>query len=279
MNDFAGKVHHRIQVFDFQENGSPPVHIFEKFLQSHDLFLRTAKPQVGELAIGSPAHLAFGAGHPFEVVVVDHHQRSVFGPAHVRFDGVSLFNRPGKGRAGIFGNALVQSAVRNGGFAKKTVSYRHFLILLSCSVFFSGRKPSSAGVLMYCRCRLLQIAFSFYSNKKRVKSQTSSPQRPRSSFRTRFCQKFSLPAPAFVPKEPGAPVRRARLFSSDLFYSVRSAMTGSFFAAACAGTSPLINVRRMLTSIITSPCPNGKAANVAIPVSFPSNRLIGTDSR
>ncbi len=51
-----------------------------------------------------------------------------------------------------------------------------------------------------------------------------------------------------------------------LFYSVRSAMTGSFFAAAEAGISPEIRVSITLTSTITSADDTGSAASPAIPV-------------
>ncbi len=46
------------------------------------------------------------------------------------------------------------------------------------------------------------------------------------------------------------------------FYSVRSAMTGSFFAAAEAGMSPEMRVSTTLTSTMTIACHQGSAAIV-----------------
>ena len=54
-------------------------------------------------------------------------------------------------------------------------------------------------------------------------------------------------------------------------------MTGSFFAADCAGTSPLISVSTMLTAIMTIPCHTGSAASVEMPVRAPKIKLIGID--
>ena len=53
------------------------------------------------------------------------------------------------------------------------------------------------------------------------------------------------------------------------FYSVRKAITGSFFAAAEAGIKPLISVNTMLTATIISAEESGSAASVEMPVSTP----------
>ena len=49
---------------------------------------------------------------------------------------------------------------------------------------------------------------------------------------------------------------------SDFSYSVRSATTGSFFAAMREGISPAINVRNMLISTSTTAATGGSAADM-----------------
>ena len=50
-------------------------------------------------------------------------------------------------------------------------------------------------------------------------------------------------------------------------YSVRRAMTGSFFAADCAGMSPETSVSTTLTSTMMNAVPTGSAAMPAMPAS------------
>ena len=59
-------------------------------------------------------------------------------------------------------------------------------------------------------------------------------------------------------------------------YSVRSATTGSFFAAALAGIKPLIKVKVILMTIIVIAELIGKFAKVEMPVSMPSRALTPT---
>ena len=51
----------------------------------------------------------------------------------------------------------------------------------------------------------------------------------------------------------------------EKFYSVRSAMTGSFFAAACAGMSPEMSVSATLTHTMMKAVSGGSVAMPAIP--------------
>ena len=52
------------------------------------------------------------------------------------------------------------------------------------------------------------------------------------------------------------------------FYSVRSAMTGSFFAADCAGMSPEMSVKTTLTHTMMNAVETGSVAMPAMPVRF-----------
>ena len=63
------------------------------------------------------------------------------------------------------------------------------------------------------------------------------------------------------------------------FYSVRNAITGSFFAAAEAGINPETSVSNTLISTITSADVTGSAASPAIPVSENKIALIANDSK
>ena len=60
---------------------------------------------------------------------------------------------------------------------------------------------------------------------------------------------------------------------------MRSATTGSFFAAAFAGINPLISVSVTLITTMIIAEVNGKDAKVAIPVKCPKRALIPIESR
>ena len=66
-------------------------------------------------------------------------------------------------------------------------------------------------------------------------------------------------------------ISTSRIFQSMpmpcFFYSVRSAMTGSFFAAACAGMRPEMSVSATLTQTMTNAVSGGSIAMPAIPES------------
>ena len=64
-----------------------------------------------------------------------------------------------------------------------------------------------------------------------------------------------------------------------VFYSVRRAITGSFFAAALAGIKPLMSVSATLTHTIINAEVKGKLASVVIPVKCPSNALMPMDNK
>lgn len=63
------------------------------------------------------------------------------------------------------------------------------------------------------------------------------------------------------------------------FYSVRRAMTGSFFAALLAGIKPLIKVSAILMTTIIIAELNGNAANFAMPVSGDKIALMPIESK
>ena len=63
------------------------------------------------------------------------------------------------------------------------------------------------------------------------------------------------------------------------FYSVRNATTGSFLAAAEAGSKPEISVKPTLMQTIIAACQTGNIAMVNIPVSAPTIRLIIKESK
>ncbi len=67
--------------------------------------------------------------------------------------------------------------------------------------------------------------------------------------------------------------------AEENFYSVRSATTGSFFAAALAGIKPLIIVKDTLTATMIRAEPIGNDASVVMPVSVPKMPLTSADKR
>ena len=71
----------------------------------------------------------------------------------------------------------------------------------------------------------------------------------------------------------------AKPCESVFSYSVLSAITGSFFAAAEAGTSPLIEVKITLITIMATALPIGREASVEIPVRLPSNKLMNSEAK
>ncbi len=75
-----------------------------------------------------------------------------------------------------------------------------------------------------------------------------------------------------------SPKKSRTTCSFFIHYSVRRAITGSFFAAAFAGIKPLIKVSTTLIATIAIPCPTGNAAKPAIPVKNSSSILMGMDT-
>ena len=63
------------------------------------------------------------------------------------------------------------------------------------------------------------------------------------------------------------------------FYSVRRAITGSFFAAACAGIKPETSVSKIETHTMIKAVNGGSAAMFAMPVSDKIIMLITIDMR
>lgn len=100
-------------------------------------------------------------------------------------------------------------------------------------------------------------------------------------FFTRLCPKlfsyFAIITPYKIAVKSFSTV--FRLFLKFLHYSVRSAITGSFFAALFAGIKPLIKVSATLIATIISADVNGRAANFAIPVSGPKIALMPSERR
>ena len=74
-------------------------------------------------------------------------------------------------------------------------------------------------------------------------------------------------------------LRQMPVLSAVKDHSVRSAMTGSFFAAARAGKCPEMTVSAKEMQIMMIACHHGSATSVLMPVSEPRIRLSGTDKR